>query len=291
MIKRLTIIFLLFASNGFVKGMQEEDKENQDPRLKSLQELEIIHFADEMVWSVIMNTLPGTLGSNTQDEEVGAQIFIDALAKIIDILQPGNFSPPDELHQRVLIKEIKQRKYPKNILNKAVELAAQQNKLFVAVIAIRAGANLPYTILYEGLKVHADCEIKKILHLVKKLKQYGYMVDFNAMPYFDKELNKEFTSPLLYLLEHEKSAAYNHKEADMFYYRKLIMEIIAWGAQNGFLNNILAVDKKEDFNKIIDLLYKRNFNDFVLNLIFKDIKLRSMIQRGFNRSKSNCHRI
>jgi hypothetical protein len=251
----------------------------EEKELKPLEELNI-EIPAEMFIAIIMNILPSAKLLNLIDIKTASYELVNALQKIIKSLGLKYFSPQGALFT-TLIQKIREQGYNTELLTKALEAAADKKELFIAFMLIKAGADLPYAMFYDSVRLESEYGWKKFLVLIKKLQEIGINVNFNAMPFFDKDLKQEFSNPLLYLVTLQ-----NKKEYSETYYYTVIKELIEWAKNNGYLRNLFALDDPETFNNLIELLKQQHMRgEYILDLVRSNQevyqKLRSELRPWF----------
>ena len=55
-------------------------------------------------------------------------------------------------------------------------------------------------ILYKNIQKADQYEVEKFLFLIKKLKEFGFLINFNDMGYFDMDMGKIVKNPMKYIL-------------------------------------------------------------------------------------------
>jgi hypothetical protein len=271
-IKLLAVTIMMVATISLyaMEGGREKERETvtKEVEVKVPEGLEI---PAEVLIEIIMNILPSTVLLNTIDYNKAGDALVEAMQKIMKSLNLGHFSPRGALFT-TLIQHIKHHNYMPNVLQRAVESAAKKNELFIALILVKAGADLPYDMLYNSIRLQSEWGWQKFLALIKKLKEIGHIVNFNAMPYFDKGLDQGFTNPLVYLLTLLRNAKAYNDQTQITYLKATIEKLIIWAQRNGYLRNLLALDDEEQLNIIKKVFFgvgSLGKYDFFMNLISK----------------------
>lgn len=249
----LAITFMLISNNSFYA---------MDKRPTAAEN--VIEIPAEMFIHIIMSILPSNKRLYTLPINEAADLLVDALEKITDDIGWGHFDPKKGAFFTILIKKIQEQKYNTSMLNEAVEQAIKKDLWFITLILIKAGAAIPYNLFYENIQLNNENGVKKFLFLIKKLKELGFTIDFNAIPYYDMDIDKIVKNPLRYILA---LMEYSEDEQEKDSYKKLLKDILDWAGKNGYLNDILAVDNEKLFTKILNSLFHGKLAFFVADVV------------------------
>lgn len=253
----ILVAVLIFGVQNRVCAMEEKQKE-----LVPLEELNI-EIPAEVLVNIVMNILPSSRLLNSIDIKKASNELVTALQKIMKSLGLKYFSPQGSLF-KTLVQKIKEQGYKPEVLTQAIEAAADNKELFIAFMLIKAGADLPYGMFYNSVRLLSDYGWKKLLALLKKLKTIDVAVDLNAMPFYDKDLNQDFHNPLQYLMQLYINSIdpMGIPTSTNQYYRETIDVLITWAKQNGYLRSLFAFDNEDDFNELIRLFKDPKISTF-----------------------------
>lgn len=248
----ITLIFLIgsispliaMESRKIFDISAESKKRKREPMNVSFEEP--IEIPGEVVVDIIMQMLPSThllhdiktLYSDRKNQIASLALF-EALQKIMKSLSLGHFKPGNVL-RKLLINRIKEQGYDPDILADVIKISAHQKELFIAQIIAEAGGVLPYEMIYDGIRLSSEWGIKKLLALIQTLP-HG-IVDFNVMPYFDKEFNMQFFNPVEYIIMRYYKAVIDHDESLQQDLYDMLDLFLQWGTRNGYLRNMIHID-------------------------------------------------
>lgn len=195
-----------------------------------------LEMPQEIIIEIVMNMLPDKSSITAVSD------LMKPLQGITRSLGLGHFKSDGALRQN-LVNKIKSRRYNLTTLSQAIGLAADCNELYIAQTLVQAGAPLPCDMIYESIRLGSHWGIQKLLALIKTLPEGA--VDFNNMPYFNKDHNVHITNPFEYAVGLLYQAVSKNDNSSKIELKKNIEFLLAWAFKNNYLYNMIAINNNQ----------------------------------------------
>lgn len=253
-------------------AMEVRDEEGKGKAATEVEVPEGLPIPAEVIVEIIMNILPSALSFNHIYFKESALVLIDALQRIIQSLSLGHFLPKElRINEKKLLPrgvlfntlahQVKQHNYMPEILDHALEIAAERKELFIALILIKAGAHLPYDLFYNSIQFGGGGFLE-FLWLLEKLKEIGITVNFNAMP------GNGFTNPLIYLLALLQKLPASSDE-EISYVKDTTEKLLQWASKTGYLRNLFAFGDEKKFSALKETIADNKERQWLMKSILK----------------------
>lgn len=228
-----------------------------------------VEIPAEIFSEIILQMIPSARVLNAFDKISAADLLVESLQKIMESLELGNFRAGRAL-RRELINRIQTKGYNAEILTQAIRVAADKNQLFIAQILAESGAILPYEMIYDSIRLRSEWGIKKLLALIQTLP--AGLVDFNDMPYFDKDLGVQINNPLEYLIMLLDNARVNDDRSAGQYLANMMGFVMQWATRNNYLHSMIHIDTSgqllsDSLTEWQEWLSNPGFRRLLLNMI------------------------